>query len=156
MIIQRLATTTITLDLPKFKVYTFYSMKFSEVGQVCLGFGWGTDTVDLDITTNFELQECYKTILDDLGDWEKAWNSDTAKWIDSCSTSESQGTINVQSIELVASDSQSVLGGTSIDGEGCWEFATWTDWAPYLAQAGVNALSAGGIIPPSGVSIDLI
>lgn len=105
-VIQRLTTTTFTVDMPKFKTSTYYSFLFENTGQVCFAFGWETDAINLNLDSNFEMQDCYKTMLDDLGDWANTWNGEEAKWIDECSLSSGGGTISLKSWALTNSVSQ--------------------------------------------------
>ena len=154
--LKRLTTTIFTMDLPKFKASTFYSFLFDSSGQICLGFGWNTEAITLNLDASFEMQDCYKTLLDDLSDWTKTWDGEDAKWIDQCSASTGGGTVSLKSWTLTSAvTNQAVIGGTTKDGEGCWKFAAWTKWAPYLAQLGVNAFDMGGILPIENQSDEL-
>ena len=49
---------------------------------------------------------------------------------------------------------QSLIGGTTIDGRGCWQFAYWTKWTPYVAQLGFDAAKALFIDPASHIDMD--
>jgi len=35
-----------------------------------------------------------------------------------------------------------LIGGTSLDNRGCWQFAWWTKWTPYVAQAGYDIIKS--------------
>jgi len=64
------------------------------------------------------------------------WFGDSAQWLDSCTTSVNQQ-LTVKDYEVAkAISSQNVLGGTEEDGPGCWQFALWNKWTPYLAEYG--------------------
>ena len=51
---------------------------------MCLGMGWGTDSINLKLTTTYSLVDCYKTLLNDVSDWSDTWTGINALWIDSC------------------------------------------------------------------------
>lgn len=93
------------------------------------------------------MYNCYKTIISDLCDWQGAFVSSSAKWIDDCSPAGNTSTLTVKKWTLQEKlyDSNlndntliSLLGGTSYDNRGCWQFAEWTKWTPYAAQTGFN------------------
>lgn len=127
--------------MPKFKTSTFYSAFFDSSGQICGAFGWETEPIQIDLEGQFEMQDCYKIILDDLSDWKGTWTGEDAKWIDECSLSIGVGAVQLKSWTLTDGVSEkAVIGGTEANGEGCWKFANWTKWAPYIAQMGFNSL----------------
>jgi len=78
-----------------------------------MGLGWGSDSVTLDLKYTMQFLDCYKTLLDDLGDWSKNWMSEEAKFVTECTTSSSTASdISLVSWDLVPSSvSQSVVGG---------------------------------------------
>mmetsp|Transcript_33391 Transcript_33391/g.51229 ORF Transcript_33391/g.51229 Transcript_33391/m.51229 type:complete len:107 (-) Transcript_33391:118-438(-) len=106
--------------MAKFQLNTFYSFLFEETGQICLGFGWGSDAITADLNAQIQIAECYKTLLDDLSNPAKSWSSDTALWIDSCTLSSGAGTIVLESWDLVTATTDTILGGTTASGAGCW------------------------------------
>ena len=155
-VLERLTTTIFTLDMPKFKSSTFYSFLFDNTGQVCLAFGWESESISLNLDAQFEMQDCYKTMLEDLSDWTSTWRGEDAKWIDECTLSSGGGTVSLKSWSLTTSvTDQAVIGGTAADGEGCWKFATWTKWAPYVAQMGINYLQNSSLLSSDNQSDSL-
>ena len=101
---------------------------------MCFGFGWSVEEISLQIYTDFQLVECTKTLIADMGDPFATFQKIDAKKLDECSYSLSGGSINLQDWEIAShSYDNDVLGGTTGDGVGCWSFAQWTDWAPYVA-----------------------
>ena len=99
------------------------------------------------IETQFQLIECYKTIVDDLGQPFGSFNQLGSSWVDECAFSSSGGPIILNTWEIAPDttddgDQFDVLGGVEADGVGCWSFAQWTDWAPYVAQMGYMAVQA--------------
>ena len=73
------------------------------------------------------MQDCYKTIFKDVGNFAGNWYSRDAKFIDQCSTSNGGGMITLKQwilSELV--EKQDILGGSKVDGPGCWKFAQWS------------------------------
>ena len=80
-------------------------------------------------------------MLSDLSDWTTTWSGSDALWIDECTTSTGGGTVSLQKWALTpAVINQNIIGGTTLGGEGCWKFASWSSWAPYLAQVGIDYL----------------
>ena len=86
---------------------------------------------------NYLLQDCYKTIIDSICDLEATLYNDDSLWIDECIDSASGSSdLTVQEWELVAEFETDLLGGIEEDGAGCFVFAEWSDWAPYVAKMG--------------------
>lgn len=120
------------MEIPKFKTGVFFHFLFEKTGQVCSGFGWNSDKVAVDLQTTFQFQNCYKTIISDLCDW-KTFFSEDAKYYDGCNESTGGGAIDIKTWPITdAQTDKSLLGGTVAGGQGCWRFAEWTKWAPYL------------------------
>ena len=71
-----------------------------------------------------------------MDDHETAWYSETAKFIDTPCSGHSGSSITVRKFILsdaVSEDMGTILGGTREDQAGCWRFAKWAQWAPYVA-----------------------
>jgi hypothetical protein len=142
-VLSRLIAHVFSVDVSKFRANTYYSGLFKNTGQICFGFGWSTEAITLAITTQFQLVECYKTLIADLGKPLGSIRSQDSLLIDECPLSSTGGPIQLQNWELATSAvDNDILGGTSEDGVGCWSFATWTDWAPYVARMGYLAVQA--------------
>ena len=84
-------------------------------------------------------------MLDNMGSIIGTWKGLDAKWIDSCESSSSSN-ILVKTWELSSEEfTHSILGykaGESDSDLGCISLFEWSDWAPYLAQMGINAAQA--------------
>ena len=92
--------------------------------------------------------DCYKTIIEDIGNPVKNWYSEESLFIDDCSTSDAGGTITLKKWELWPSVTERgiVLGSDNSPGSaGCFRFAEWTKWAPYVAQVGFDVAESLGI-----------
>lgn len=76
-----------TFDLGKFKTNIYYLLLFQTTGQLCGGFGWESDQITLKLSTMFDFQDCYKTMISDLCNWGNTFNTKDSKWIDSCTPS---------------------------------------------------------------------
>lgn len=153
--IQRFMQQQFEISLAQFQTYIFYSFIFKQTGQVCFGFGWGSDAVQVKLGTLFDFQDCYKTLIDDLCDWNKTFLGRDARWIDECKPSTGSSLVTVQDWLLAPNNvDQSLIGGTAIDGRGCWQFAEWTKWTPYVAQIGFDAIKATFIDPASHIDMD--
>ena len=130
------------LSLDTFKTSLFYSMLFKETGQICLGFGWATQPIELSVNFYFEFVDCYKTIIDDLCDWGPSWDGRDARIIDECNPSGTSQDATLQDYLLSDTISDTpFLGGRDEDEYGCWQFAEWTKWTPYIAKAGMQYLN---------------
>ena len=80
------------------------------------------------------MQDCYKTMVSDLCNWSSTFTGKDAKYMDACSPSIGSNLITIK--KWVISDAltdQNLIGGTVPDGRGCWQFAEWTKWTPYVA-----------------------
>ena len=88
--------------------------------------------------------DCYKTLIEDFGKPEISWLEKESTILDECSLSSGTGgTIVLKDWTLTSAvTNQDVIGGILPDAIGCWSFAQWTLWAPYLAQAGFDNLQA--------------
>lgn len=108
---------------------------------MCFGFGWGSDAVEVKLGYLLDLQDCMKEMITDMCDWNKTFLGREAKWIDECKLSTGAAKVTVQKWLLAQSNiNQSLIGGYAVDGPGCWQFAEWTKWTPYVAQAGMEAM----------------
>jgi len=86
--------------------------------------GWKTDAINLKLITQYSIIECYKKILTDIADWKDSWTGPDAKWVDSCAFSSGGQEITIQDWQLSqATSSKNVIGGTEINGPGCFVFA---------------------------------
>jgi hypothetical protein len=111
--IDRLITSSIEFAINKFKTSIFYALTFDITGQICTSFGWKTNrAVVMDVTYQYEMQDCSKVMIDDMSDWSGTFRGETARYIDSCSLSSGGGPINIKSFTL-SSDSfeHNVIGG---------------------------------------------
>ena len=85
--------------------------------------------------------------MEDLGQPFGSFTSLESSWVDECQFSSSGGPITLHRWEIAedttgSGEQNDVLGGMDPDGVGCWSFAQWTDWAPYIAQMGYLAADA--------------
>lgn len=99
------------------------------------------------LTALLDMYDCYKTLLSDMCDWSNTFISKDAKYIDDCSPAGNTQTITIKKWELQARNFDtnlrtdkliSLIGGSSADNRGCWQFAWWTKWTPYVAQTGFD------------------
>lgn len=138
-----------TVAMPKFKTNTFFSATFGTSGQICYGFGWGSEAVSLKVTMQYRFVNCYKKLLTDISDWSDTWTGKNAKWIDACVDSDDGTTITLKEWALTdAITANAVLGGTAIDSPGCFQFANWSSWAPYFTNMIQNGLAQMGVDMP--------
>merc|ERR1719198_1403787 len=97
----------------------------------------------------YRFVDCYKKILTDISDWSDTWTGKDAKWVDACTDSQDGGAITLKEWALTQQiTANSVLGGTTIAGPGCFLFANWSAWAPYYTQMIRNGLAQMGISMP--------
>lgn len=60
-------------------------------------------------------------MISDLCDWSSTFEGKEAKWIDACTPSNGAGLVTIENWTLTdALTDQSLIGGTAIDGNGCW------------------------------------
>lgn len=133
----------------KFKTSLFYSNIFREDGQYCFGFGWASEVIKLQLSTLTDLVNCYKYIVTDLSKIGDTVLNNEAKWIDNCSPSGNTKKMYFKdwTVQEAIYDTNlnmprliSLIGGTSLDSRGCWQFAWWTKWTPYVAQLGFKGI----------------
>lgn len=85
-------------------------------------------------------KECSKVLINDICDLKSTWLGDSAQWLDSCSDEISPLDLIVRKTEISPSISGEnggyLLGGVTMDGPGCWQFAEWSEWPGWAATAG--------------------
>lgn len=145
--LKRLVNSDFDIDINKFKASIWYSALFSTKGEFCFGFGYSTDQIELNLRTSFTPMDCYKTIIEDVAAPLETWYSKEALFIDECNTSDAGGTVTLKKWVLspAVSTRGSVLGGERPGGAGCFKFADWTRWAPYVAQVGLDVAESLGV-----------
>lgn len=141
--LERLISQAINFDLGKFKTSLFYSNIFRDNGQYCLGFGWSTEVIELQLSTLIDFVNCYKYIITDLCAIGETISNNESKWIDECQPSGNTAKIffkdwvlqeNLYDYNTSAQQLISLIGGTALDNRGCWQFAWWSKWTPYVAR----------------------
>lgn len=144
--IQRMMQQQLALTLNKFKIYVFYNFVFKQTGMVCFGLGWGAEPVQVRLSNLFDFVDCYKVMIGDLTDWNKTFLGRDARWIDECKPSGGASFVTIQDWLFTQSNiDQPLLGGsvTNVnEGKGCWQFAEWTKWTPYVAQTGYEMIKS--------------
>ena len=76
--LDRLIQHVMIFDLPSFTVKLNFSSMFSKTGQLCNGLGWTSDQIVVKISTQIELEECSKYIVNDITDWRASWTGEDA------------------------------------------------------------------------------
>merc|ERR1712196_24938 len=114
-------------SMEKFKANAFFSFTFGVTGQICLGFGWGTDRdIKIKVTTQYNLIECYKKILTNLVNWGEAYFNTDSKILDDCSESTSASTIVLYDYTIAnVTTSAPIVGADALNGPACWAFANY-------------------------------
>ena len=108
-----------------------------------MGYGYESQAIQLDLTYQFQFVDCYKNLLTDVANPFMALAGEDALFVDSCALSSSAGPIKLQNWDIANAFEMFVIGGNAPGQlKGCFQFATWTEWAPYAAQA---MLSAGAM-----------
>ena len=88
-----------------------------------------------------------------MGGLEKNWYSKEAKFIDEQTPSQGRSQVTLRKwilSDAVDQETGVILGGLRSNQSGCWKFAKWNQWAPWLPgvlQAGTSILEEAGIIP---------
>lgn len=149
-------------NMGKFKTAIFLSFIFKTTGQFCGGFGYQSEPINLYLTSLMDMYDCYKTLIADMCDWSSTFYTKDAKWVDSCSPAGNTSTMTIKkwTIQQQLYDSNlqdnkliSLLGGTSYDNRGCWQFAWWTKWTPYVAQTGFDMFKT--LLADSGSHLEM-
>mmetsp|Transcript_24770 Transcript_24770/g.38557 ORF Transcript_24770/g.38557 Transcript_24770/m.38557 type:complete len:106 (-) Transcript_24770:18-335(-) len=87
----------------------------------------------------WQLIQCEKVLINDMCDFDSCWAGPSAQWVETCEESTSSDSITVEEYEISpAYSDQSLIGGIAPSGYGCWKFANWSDWAPYVANLMLN------------------
>ena len=88
-VIEKLITAILGANMNQVEIAVYSAFTFYDTGMVCLGMGWDAPKIAIDLQFTLQFYDCYKTMLDNLGDWKANWISDTAKWITECKVSNS-------------------------------------------------------------------
>jgi len=91
-------------------------------------------------------------MISDLCNWQSTFINKDSKWIDECSNSADRGEVILKNWEISEKTNQALIGGAVPDGRGCWQFANWTKWTPYVAQLGFDAFKT--LVADSSSHID--
>ena len=94
-VLQRLMTSSFSMKLNKFKSNLIYSFLFDDRGAVCLGYGYESQAIQLDLTYQFQFVDCYKNLLTDVANPFQALAGEDALFVDSCELSTSAGPIKL-------------------------------------------------------------
>ena len=87
-------------------------------------------------------------MITDIGNLAAAWWEKYSKWY-TCSMSNVGDVIELYDWDVTETVSEvSIIGGTEINGPGCFMFAEWNDWAPNLLPLMRVGASYAGIEMP--------
>ena len=75
-----------TATIDKFQTYAFGEILWTDTYIFCYSAGWGTEKVIMAIDTAMSFKDCYKRIIETLGDLE-TWTGPNAKIMDDCTNS---------------------------------------------------------------------
>ena len=141
LILTRILMQNLSIEISKFTMDVFYSFLVTgESGQVCFALGWDLPEVTYTVITSFSFKNCYKTLINDLCDFSQ-WLSPTATWLEECEDSEMVNMYDRKTALIPKSYNQVFMGGLEPDGVGCFQYAKFNNWAPYVAQAAFNAVT---------------
>lgn len=73
-----------SMALTKFNATTFANLIINSNWEYCLGVGYKTEEIALDINLAVQFVDCYKIILKDLCDFTTVWSGYEAKWFEEC------------------------------------------------------------------------
>ena len=82
--IEMLFYNEFSASLRKFKANTWFSVIINGNFQICGGFGYATQIIELELILALKFIDCYKTFLQDLCDFTTTWTGYEAKWLDEC------------------------------------------------------------------------
>jgi hypothetical protein len=140
-IIARIWQAEVIYELPRFKTESIFSFLFSPLGQICVGTGWNSDAITINIKAKMIMKDCYKVIFNDLCDWTN-WTGDRAMWLDDCENEQRPVIWQLSKWQIGPQvKTQATLGGFDINGPGCFQFSRWSSWPP----AKIPHSSWGGI-----------
>ena len=72
-------------------------------------------------------------MIENIGDLGESWGGRNAKWFDCDLPGNTGSEITIFDWDLTDDiDEVPVIGGTDLDGPGCFQFAEWSGWAPNL------------------------
>ena len=79
------------------------------------------------------MRNCNKVLLDSICDLNLPFATTSSQWVDECTVADAPE-VKVLNYRLSPQiQDQNLLGGKTIDGPGCFQFALWNKWAPYMA-----------------------
>ena len=107
--------------------------------QICFGIGYAMDVITVALKMNYYFMNCYKKIIDNMGDYKDSWTGKEANWIDKCEPPANTAVIKLFEDDLTKTVSEtSLIGGKTQDEQGCIRFGGWSSWNPsvYVLKAG--------------------
>ena len=103
----------LSFEIPRFQLDLFFSMIVTMNAEYCLGIGWNNDEVMVEITSQTELKDCYKKLIDNLCNPSSSWTGTNAKYIDRCDSSTSVFVNLYEYVWYLANDDQ-ILVNTAV------------------------------------------
>ena len=95
------------------------------------------------VSTLFDFIDCYKNLITNVKNLESEMKGPKAKTWDQCTNNSNTQLVtifnNILSYNIA---DQAIIGGSKADGDGCWQFAYWSKWAPYLAKSGAKLVES--------------
>jgi hypothetical protein len=86
------------------------------------------------------MRGCSKVLVNSVKDLKSNWLGTNAQWLEKCESSTAPQ-VTIQNTEVApAISNQNLLGAKAIDEPGCWQFALWSKWAPYIANYVASAM----------------
>ena len=123
-LLKQLVGLESVIEIKKFTSTIYYDFGIDQVGNLCYKFGYSTDDISLQVKTQYTFVDCFKDIINPTS---PAWSGRDAKWYE-CETSRSGGELKLYDWELTPR----VTVGSEPIIDFCFNFASYTDWAPNL------------------------
>ena len=92
--LKRFLWANFQFDIIPFKSNMFYMATLAP-SQMCFGIGYSAEAITYRLNVNYYFLNCYKKIINKMGDWKDSWTGSSAKWIDECTPSENQPIVTV-------------------------------------------------------------
>lgn len=135
-------------DLIPFKSSMFYMVSLAPT-QVCFGTGYSAESISSRINVNYYFMNCYKNMINNMGNWNETWTGANSKWIDDCVPTDNYPIVTIyEHTHTQAVTDVALLGGTSQNQAGCFKYGNWASWAPFLLNAGRYILKQMDVATP--------
>jgi len=108
------------MNIPEFSLSAIFSFLFGKTGQMCIGFLWDLQRIDMIAKSVIKMRDCSKVLVNSICDDSLPFKSTSSMWLDNCVDSVAPEAKLLNWNLSPAISEQKLIGGKAIDGPGCF------------------------------------